>query len=174
MSCHGSVTQSEGRFDFLFRAQYAGNFIFRVHCWRLRFWKSCLSLITQSPVQEKSRIDLAAMSERECFQKEQEVSQKEPMSAKPCAKSSVNKDSFDEKDHSSKALRHRPYPIDAATCTASVKAKRRRPYPIDAATCAKPVIIDAEESTVEVPFWPPCFMGTSSFTSKELIFLHVI
>ena len=106
--------------------------------------------MTPSPVQEKSRIDLAAMSERECFQKEQEVSQKEPISAKPCAKQSVSKDSFDERDQSSKALRHRPYPIDAATCTASVKAKRRRPYPIDAATCAKPVIIDAEESIAGV------------------------
>ena len=99
-----------------------------------------------SPVQEKSRIDLAAMSERECFQKRQEVPQKEPISAKPCAKSAVNKDSL-EKDHSSKTLRHRPYPIDAAKCPA---AKRRRPYPIDAATCAKSVIIDAEESVAGV------------------------
>ena len=106
--------------------------------------------MTPSPVQEKSRIDLAAMSERECFQKEQEVSQKEPISAKPCAEQSVSKDSFGEKDQASKALRHRPYPIDAATCTASVKAKRRRPYPIDAATCAKPVIIDVEESIAGV------------------------
>ena len=31
MSCPGSATQSEGRFDF-FGAQYAENFISRVHC----------------------------------------------------------------------------------------------------------------------------------------------
>ena len=92
------------------------------------------------PVQEKSRIYLAAMSERECFQKKQEDPQKEPVSAKPCAKPV-------EKGQPSKTLRHRQYPVDAATCPA---AKKRRPYPIDAATCAKPLIIDVDESIAGV------------------------
>ena len=124
--------------------------------------------MTPSTVQEKSRIDLAAMSERECFQKEQEVSQKDPTAATTCARQSVSKDSCDKKDQSSKVQRHRPYPIDAATCTAPVKAKRRRPYPIDAATCAKPVVIDAEERVAGVKREAPLIdAATMSVSRKE-------
>ena len=122
--------------------------------------------MTLSTVQEKSRIDLAAMSERECFQKEQEVSQKDPTAATTCVRQSVSKDSCDKKDQSSKVQRHRPYPIDAATCTAPVKAKRRRPYPIDAATCAKPVVIDAEER-VEAPLIDAATMSVSRKESHD-------
>ena len=53
LSCHGSVTQSEGRFDFFEPNTHETLFLeYTVGDWK---WKSCLSLMTPSIVQEGQR-----------------------------------------------------------------------------------------------------------------------
>ena len=82
------------------------------------------------------------------------------------------KNSFDKKGQSSKAVRRRAYPTDAATAPvvidAEEKAVRRRAYPIDAATCTAPVVIDAEESMAGIRREPPLIdAATMSTSGKE-------
>ena len=85
----------------------------------------------------RSKVDLAAMSDRG---DQKEVSKEEPTSVTSRAKQPVIKNSFDKKGHSSKAVRRRAYPIDAATAPVVIDAKesvagvRREPPLIDAAT----------------------------------------
>ena len=91
----------------------------------------------------RSKVDLAAMSDRG---DQKEVSKQEPTSVTSRAKQPVIKNSFDKKGQSSKAVRRRAYPTDAATCTA-------------------PVVIDAEESMAgirkETPLIDAATMSTS-------------
>ena len=94
----------------------------------------------------RSKVDLAAMSDRG---DQKEVSKEEPTSVTSRAKQPVIKNSFDKKGQSSKAVRRRAYPIDAATCTA-------------------PVVIDAEESVAGVRREPPLIdAATMSTSGKE-------
>ena len=94
----------------------------------------------------RSKVDLAAMSDRG---DQKEVSKEEPTSVTSRAKQPVIKNSFDKKGQSSKAVRRRAYPIDAATCTA-------------------PVVIDAEESVAGVRREPPLTdAATMSTSGKE-------
>ena len=94
----------------------------------------------------RSKVDLAAMSDRG---EQKEVSKQEPTSVTSRAKQPVIKNSFDKKGQSSKAVRRRAYPIDAATCTA-------------------PVVIDAEESVAGVRREPPLIdAATMSTSGKE-------
>ena len=115
----------------------------------------------------RSKVDLAAMSDRG---EQKEVSKQEPTSVTSRAKQPVIKKSFDKKGQSSKAVRRRAYPTDAATAPvvidAEEKAVRRRAYPIDAATA--PVVIDAEESVAGVRREPPLIdAATMSTSGKE-------
>ena len=71
----------------------------------------------------RSKVDLAAMSDRG---DQKEVSKQEPTSVTSRAKQPVIKNSFDKKGQSSKAVRRRAYPTDAATCTAPVVIDRKR------------------------------------------------
>ena len=91
----------------------------------------------------RSKVDLAAMSDRG---DQKEVSKEEPTSVTSRAKQPVIKNSFDKKGQSSKAV-------------------RRRAYPIDAATCAAPVVIDAEEGMAgirrELPLIDAAAVSTS-------------
>ena len=117
----------------------------------------------------RSKVDLAAMSDRG---EQKEVSKQEPTSVTSRAKQPVIKNSFDKKGQSSKAVRRRAYPTDAATAPvvidAEEKAVRRRAYPIDAATCTAPVVIDAEESVAGVRREPPLIdAATMSTSGKE-------
>ena len=92
----------------------------------------------------RSKVDLAAMSDRG---DQKEVSKKEPTSVTSRAKQPVIKNSFDKKGQSSKAVRRRAYPIDAATA---------------------PVVIDAEESVAGVRREPPLIdAATISTSGKE-------
>ena len=76
-----------------------------------------------------------------------EVSKEEPTSVTSRAKQPVIKNSFDKKGQSSKAVRRRAYPIDAATA---------------------PVVIDAEESVAGVRREPPLIdAATISTSGKE-------
>ena len=94
----------------------------------------------------RSKVDLAAMSDRG---DQKEVSKQEPTIVTSRAKQPVIKNSFDKKGQSSKAVRRRAYPIDAATCTA-------------------PVVIDAEESVAGVRREPPLIdAATMSTSGKE-------
>ena len=94
----------------------------------------------------RSKVDLAAMSDRG---DQKEVSKEEPTSVTSRAKQPVIKNSFDKKGQSSKAVRRRAYPTDAATCTA-------------------PVVIDAEESVAGVRREPPLIdAATMSTSGKE-------
>ena len=94
----------------------------------------------------RSKVDLAAMSDRG---EQKEVSKQEPTSVTSRAKQPVIKNSFDKKGQSSKAVRRRAYPIDAATCTA-------------------PVVIDAEESVAGIRREPPLTdAATMSTSGKE-------
>ena len=94
----------------------------------------------------RSKVDMAAMSDRG---DQKEVSKEEPTSVTSRAKQPVIKNSFDKKGQSSKAVRRRAYPIDAATCTA-------------------PVVIDAEESVAGIRREPPLIdAGTMSTSGKE-------
>ena len=94
----------------------------------------------------RSKVDLAAMSDRG---DQKEVSKEEPTSVTSRAKQPVIKNSFDKKGQSSKAVRRRAYPIDAATCTA-------------------PVVIDAEESVAGIRREPPLTdAATMSTSGKE-------
>ena len=94
----------------------------------------------------RSKVDLAAMSDRG---DQKEVSKQEPTSVTSRAKQPVIKNSFDKKGQSSKAVRRRAYPIDAATCTA-------------------PVVIDAEESMAGIRREPPLIdAATMSTSGKE-------
>ena len=94
----------------------------------------------------RSKVDLVAMSDRG---DQKEVSKEEPTSVTSRAKQPVIKNSFDKKGQSSKAVRRRAYPIDAATCTA-------------------PVVIDAEESVAGVRREPPLIdAATISTSGKE-------
>ena len=94
----------------------------------------------------RSKVDLAAMSDRG---DQKEVSKEEPTSVPSRAKQPVIKNSFDKKGQSSKAVRRRAYPTDAATCTA-------------------PVVIDAEESVAGVRREPPLIdAATMSTSGKE-------
>ena len=93
----------------------------------------------------RSKVDLAAMSDRG---DQKEVSKEEPTSVTSRAKQPVIKNSFDKKGQSSKAVRHRAYPIDAATCTA-------------------PVVIDAEESMVGIRREPPLIDAATMLTSGK-------
>ena len=94
----------------------------------------------------RSKVDLAAMSDRG---DQKEVSKEEPTSVTSRAKQPVIKNSFDKKGQSSKAVRRRAYPIDAATCTA-------------------PVVIDAEESVAGIRREPPLIdAATISTSGKE-------
>ena len=94
----------------------------------------------------RSKVDLAAMSDRG---EQKEVSKQEPTSVTSRAKQPVIKNSFDKKGQSSKAVRRRAYPIDAATCTA-------------------PVVIDAEESMAGIRREPPLIdAATMSTSGKE-------
>ena len=79
----------------------------------------------------RSKVDQVTMSARE---DRKEVSKEEPTSVTSRAKQPVIKNSFDKKGQSSKAVRRRAYPIDAATA---------------------PVVIDAEESVAGVRREPP-------------------
>ena len=80
---------------------------------------------------------------------QKEVSKEEPTSVTSRAKQPVIKNSFDKKGQSSKAVRRRAYPIDAATCTA-------------------PVVIDAEESVAGIKREPPLIdAATMSTSGKE-------
>ena len=73
---------------------------------------------------------------------QKEVSKEKPTSVTSRAKQPVIKNSFDKKGQSSKAMRRRAYPIDAATAPVvtvidaeeSVAGVRREPPLIDAAT----------------------------------------
>ena len=117
----------------------------------------------------RSKVDLAAMSDRG---EQKEVSKQEPTSVTSRAKQPVIRNSFDKKGQSSKAVRRRAYPIDAATAPvvidAEEKAVRRRAYPIDAATCTAPVVIDAEEGMAGVRREPPLIdAATVSTSGKE-------
>ena len=117
----------------------------------------------------RSKVDLSAMSDRG---DQKEVSKKEPTSVTSRAKQPVIKNSFDKKGQSSKAVRRRAYPADAATAPvvidAEEKAVRRRAYPIDAATCTAPVVIDAEESMSGIRREPPLIdAATMSTSGKE-------
>ena len=117
----------------------------------------------------RSKVDLAAMSDRG---EQKEVSKQEPTSVTSRAKQPVIKNSFDKKGQSSKAVRRRAYPTDAATAPvvidAEEKAVRRRAYPIDAATCTAPVVIDAEESMAGIRREPPLIdAATMSTSGKE-------
>ena len=92
----------------------------------------------------RSKVDLAAMSDRG---DQKEVSKEEPTSVTSRAKQPVIKNSFDKKGQSSKAVRRRAYPIDAATA---------------------PVVIDAEESVAGVRREPPLIdAATMSTSGKE-------
>ena len=92
----------------------------------------------------RSKVDLAAMSDRG---EQKEVSKQEPTSVTSRAKQPVIKKSFDKKGQSSKAVRRRAYPIDAATA---------------------PVVIDAEESVAGVRREPPLIdAATMSTSGKE-------
>ena len=92
----------------------------------------------------RSKVDLAAMSDRG---DQKEVSKEEPTSVTSRAKQPVIKNSFDKKGQSSKAVRRRAYPIDAATA---------------------PVVIDAEESVAGVRREPPLIdAATISTSGKE-------
>ena len=92
----------------------------------------------------KGRLDLVAMSDRG---DQKEVSKEEPTSVTSRAKQPVIKNSFDKKGQSSKAVRRRAYPIDAATA---------------------PVVIDAEESVAGVRREPPLIdAATISTSGKE-------
>ena len=94
----------------------------------------------------RSKVDLVAMSDRG---DQKEVSKEEPTSVTSRAKQPVIKNSFDKKGQSSKAVRRRAYPTDAATCTA-------------------PVVIDAEESVAGVRREPPLIdAATMSTSGKE-------
>ena len=94
----------------------------------------------------RSKVDLVAMSDRG---DQKEVSKEEPTSVTSRAKQPVIKNSFDKKGQSSKAVRRRAYPIDAATCTA-------------------PVVIDAEESMAGIRREPPLIdAATMSTSGKE-------
>ena len=94
----------------------------------------------------RSKVDLVAMSDRG---DQKEVSKEEPTSVTSRAKQPVIKNSFDKKGQSSKAVRRRAYPIDAATCTA-------------------PVVIDAEESVAGIRREPPLTdAATMSTSGKE-------
>ena len=94
----------------------------------------------------RSKVDLVAMSDRG---DQKEVSKEEPTSVTSRAKQPVIKNSFDKKGQSSKAVRRRAYPIDAATCTA-------------------PVVIDAEESVAGIRREPPLIdAATMSTSGKE-------
>ena len=94
----------------------------------------------------RSKVDLAAMSDRG---DQKEVSKEETTSVTSRAKQPVIKNSFDKKGQSSKAVRRRAYPIDAATCTA-------------------PVVIDGEESVAGVRREPPLIdAATMSTSGKE-------
>ena len=92
----------------------------------------------------RSKVDLVAMSDRG---DQKEVSKEEPTSVTSRAKQPVIKNSFDKKGQSSKAMRRRAYPIDAATA---------------------PVVIDAEESVAGVRREPPLIdAATMSTSGKE-------
>ena len=92
----------------------------------------------------RSKADLVAMSDRG---DQKEVSKEEPTSVTSRAKQPVIKNSFDKKGQSSKAVRRRAYPIDAATA---------------------PVVIDAEESVAGVRREPPLIdAATMSTSGKE-------
>ena len=92
----------------------------------------------------RSKVDLAAMSDRG---DQKEVSKEEPTSVTSRAKQPVIKNSFDKTGQSSKAVRRRAYPIDAATA---------------------PVVIDAEESVAGVRREPPLIdAATMSTSGKE-------
>ena len=92
----------------------------------------------------RSKVDLVAMSDRG---DQKEVYKEEPTSVTSRAKQPVIKNSFDKKDQSSKAVRRRAYPIDAATA---------------------PVVIDAEESVAGVRREPPLIdAATMSTSGKE-------
>lgn len=92
----------------------------------------------------RSKVDLVAMSDRG---DQKEVSKEEPTSVTSRAKQPVIKNSFDKKGQSSKAVRRRAYPIDAATA---------------------PVVIDAEESVAGVRREPPLIdAATMSTSGKE-------
>ena len=116
----------------------------------------------------RSKVDLAAMSDRG---EQKEVSKQEPTSVTSRAKQPVIKNSFDKKGQSSKAVRRRAYPTDAATAPvvidAEEKAVRRRAYPIDAATCTAPVVIDAEESMAGIRREPPLIDAAAMSTSEK-------
>ena len=70
----------------------------------------------------RSKVDLAAMSDRG---DQKEVSKEEPTSVTSRAKQPVIKNSFDKKGQSSKAVRRRAYPTDAATAPVSLMRKRK-------------------------------------------------
>ena len=92
----------------------------------------------------RSKVDLAAMSDRG---DQKEVSKEEPTSVTSRAKQPVIKNSFDKKGQSSKAVRRRAYPTDAATA---------------------PVVIDAEESMAGIRREPPLIdAATMSTSGKE-------
>ena len=92
----------------------------------------------------RSKVDLVAMSDRG---DQKEVSKEEPTSVTSRAKQPVIKNSFDKKGQSSKAMRRRAYPIDAAIA---------------------PVVIDAEESVAGVRREPPLIdAATMSTSGKE-------
>ena len=92
----------------------------------------------------RSKVDQVAMSDRG---DQKEVSREEPTSVTSRAKQPVIKNSFDKKGQSSKAVRRRAYPIDAATA---------------------PVVIDAEESVAGVRREPPLIdAATMSTSGKE-------
>ena len=92
----------------------------------------------------RSKVDLVAMSDRG---DQKEVSKEEPTSVTSRAKQPVIKNSFDKKGQSSKAVRRRAYPIDAATA---------------------PVVIDAEESVAGIKREPPLIdAATMSTSGKE-------
>ena len=92
----------------------------------------------------RSKVDLVAMSDRG---DQKEVSKEEPTSVTSRAKQPVIKNSFDKKGQSSKAVRRRAYPTDAATA---------------------PVVIDAEESVAGVRREPPLIdAATISTSGKE-------
>ena len=91
----------------------------------------------------RSKVDLVAMSDRG---DQKEVSKEEPTSVTSRAKQPVIKNSFDKKGQSSKAVRRRAYPIDAATT---------------------PVVIDAEESVEGVRREPPLIHAATISTSGK-------
>ena len=84
---------------------------------------------------------------------QKEVSKKEPTSVTSRAKQPVIKNSFDKKGQSSKAVRRRAYPTDAATA---------------------PVVIDAEESVAGVRREPPLIdAATISTSGRKVTVIHV-